>query len=148
MSSSRQREGAEESDGFVLAIGSGAGQFLVILKRAVWSGSGGGGGGASWPGRLLRRLRQKDERIGAAGEVGGEVEARARRRPPGRDARRATLRGLPLGAECGECGFDLGWGKSAEPGHCAAGADGGEKFAGVLSEDEDVDAWRAALRGP
>ena len=99
----------------------------------MWSGS-------EFDGRWRCGVAEEDEGVGAGGGVGFEVEAEgAAGGSLGEAGDEGALLGRDVGAAVGEQHLDLFDGQGAEADGGAAGADGGQEFAGVFGEDEDVD---------
>ena len=87
-----------------------------------------------------RCVAEKDEGVGAGGDVGFEVEGEGAAGCSLREAGdESALFGGDIGTAGGEQGFDLFDGKRAEADSGAARADGGQQLAGVFGEDEDED---------
>ena len=90
--------------------------------------------------RCARSVAEEDEGVGAGGGVGFEIEAEgAAGGSLGEAGDEGTLLRRDFGAAVGEQHLDLFDGQGAEADDGAAGADGGEQFAGIFRQDEDVD---------
>ena len=129
----KQRERAEERGGLLLAFGSGA----VGLGHLEEGGVVGLGGGVA----------DEQQRVGAGGGVGFEVEAEGFACRSLREAGdQGALFRRDVGAAVGEQHLDLFYRQRSQTHGGAAGADGGEKLAGILREDDEVDRVAVALR--
>lgn len=121
-----ERESAEKVGVFFLAFGSGA----VGLGHLEESGVV----------RVSYGRADEQERVGSGGGVGGKIEAEGLAGGALCEAGdEGALFGGDVWAAVGEEHLDLFDGESAETDEGAAGANGGEEFAGVLGEDEEVD---------
>ncbi len=119
-------EGAEEGGGLLLAFGSRS----VGLGHLEEGGVVGLGCG----------LAEEEEGVGAGGGVGFEVEAECLAGGSlGEAGDEGALLGIYVGAAVGEEHLDLFHRQCSQTHSCAARADGGEEFAGVFGEDDDVD---------
>ena len=117
-------EGAEEVDGFLLAVGAGAVGFGGVEELGVVGIAEGGA--------------EEDEGVVAAGEVDGEVDGEgAADGSFGEAGGEGAVVGLELGAALGEEGLELGGGDGAEAVNDGAGADGGEQLLGVFGEQDE-----------
>ena len=97
----------------------------------MWSGSAAAGCGC---------VAEEEEGVGAGGGVGGEVEAEGLACGSlGEAGDEGALLRRDVGAAVGEEHLDLFDGQCAEAHGGAAGADGGEKFAGIFGEEDEVD---------
>ena len=125
----------------MLAFGSGAVGFGHLEEGGVvWLGGATAGCGG---------VAEEEKGVGAGGGVGFEVEAEGFAGGSlGEAGDEGALFGRHVGTAVGEEHLDLFDGQGAEADGGAAGADGGEEFAGVFGEDDDVDGRRAAPRGP
>jgi len=121
-----EREGAEEGGGLLLAFGSGAvGLGHLEESGVVW---------------FSRGVVEEEEGVGAGGGVGFEIEAEGFACGSlGETGDEGALFGRDFGAAVGEEHLDFFYGQCPETDVGAAGANGGEKLAGVLREKDEVD---------
>ncbi len=127
-------EGAEQVDGLLLAVGSGAVALCGVEERRVI--------------RLAESGAQQDERVLAAGEVNVEVEVeRAAYGSFGEARGESAVSGFEQRATPGEQGFKIGRRDSSEAVNDGAGADGGQKLLWIFGEQDERCMRRAALRG-
>jgi hypothetical protein len=122
----KKRERAEEDRGLLLAFSSGA----IGLGHLEEGGVVG----------ILRCVADKQERVGAGGDVGFEIEAKGFACGSlGEAGDESALLLRDVGAPVGKKHLDLFYGQCAETDRGTAGADGGEEFAGVFGEEDEVD---------
>ena len=122
----QEGQGAEQLGGFLLAFGSGAVGFGHFEESGV-VGLGGG-------------VAKEQEGVGAGGSVGGEIEAEGFACGSlGEASDERALFWSDVRASIGEEHLDFFYWQRAEADNRATGADGGEEFAGIFGEDDDVD---------
>ena len=132
-----QGEGAQESESFGLAVGSGTVCFGHLEEGGVV------GFGLA---RYVGGVAEKDEGVGAGCGVAVEVEGEGATGCSLREAGdQGALFGGDIGAARGDEGFDLLDRERTEADVGAAGADGGQQLSGILGEDDDVDGVRRLL---